>query len=175
MKQIGDFIDSLCGQRKSTNKVLVSIWALFVKPSKQKTIVNWSDAIFATKKFWLLHVPVELFACPDLIEFQQKSICYQIYACKINKPTEMFVSRILGGHHPQTLHYNFAQIAKNPQNGTIGLFLFGDGNFAMVDTSGITNETTYELSAQEQPSILDMETAPCQGTAGGRFWQMVAL
>ena len=40
----------------------------------------------------------------------------------------------------------------------------------MVDSSGISNKTIYELSAQEQTSILEMERAPCQGNAGGTFY-----
>jgi hypothetical protein len=39
----------------------------------------------------------------------------------------------------------------------------------MVDTSTITNETIYEISAKESSSIVSMETAPRQGSAGGRF------
>ena len=50
------------------------------------------------------------------------------------------------------------------------MVLFGGGNFAMVNTSGISNETIYKLSAQEQSSILEMESAPCQGNAGGTFY-----
>ena len=139
--------------------------------AKKGPIVNWSDALVATNyKFPIRLVPDELLACSDFIEFQRKPIRYRTFACENNKPSQMFVSKISGGHHPPTFQYDLTQIAENPQDGTIGVVLFGDGDFAMVDTSGISNETIYELSAQEQTSILEMESSPRQGTAGGTFY-----
>ena len=138
--------------------------------AKRGPIVNWSDAILATKKFPLRHVPAELLACPDFLEFQRQPIRYRTFACEDNNPSAMFVSRISGGHHPPAFQYDLTQIAENPNDGTVGVVLFGRGDFAMVDTSGISNETIYELSAQEQTSILEMESAPRQGNAGGSFY-----
>ena len=68
--------------------------------AKRGPIVNWSDAILATKKFPLRHVPAELLACPDFLEFQRQPIRYRTFACEDNNPSAMFVSRISGGHHP---------------------------------------------------------------------------
>ena len=61
----------------------------------------------------------------------------------------MFVSRISGGYHPPTFQYDLTQIAENLQHGTIVVVLFGGGNFAMINTSGISKEKIYKLSAQE--------------------------
>ena len=139
--------------------------------AKRGPIVNWSDAITVPKKnLPLRRMPPELLACPDFLEFQRKPIRYRTFACEDNNPTKMFASKISGGHHPPSFQYDITQIAENPQDGSIGLVLFGDGDFAMVDTSGISNETIYELSAQEQSSILDMESASRQGNAGGTFY-----
>ena len=83
----------------------------------------------------------------------------------------MFVTQISGGHLPPSFRYDLTQITEHPNDGTVGVVvLFSGGDFAMVDASGISNETIYELSAQEESSILEMESAPHQGNAGGIFY-----
>ena len=40
--------------------------------------------------------------------------------------------QISGGHCPPTFQYDLTQIAENPQDGTVGLILYGGSNFIMA-------------------------------------------
>ena len=138
--------------------------------AKKGPVIDWPDAIaIPAKTIPLNKPPGELLTCPSFLHFSTQPIRVRTIALPDNKPSAMWESRICGGKHPQSFNYAPWQVAENPGDGSIGLLLFGRGDFAMVDTSTISNETIYNLSQGETASILEMETGRRQGAAGGRF------
>jgi hypothetical protein len=134
-------------------------------------VIDWPDAVCVTKGSILssVQLPAKLMVCPHFVEFMAQPIRVRKIDVPYNKPTETFCSQITGGKHPHHFRYNLDQVAQNPSDGSIGLLIFGGEDFAMVDTSGISNETIYQLSANESQSITEKETGKRQGTAGGSF------
>jgi hypothetical protein len=131
--------------------------------AKRGPIINWARAVEID-----MSLPVSL-DCPTFLFFAKQPIRVRTFKIHDNNPTPMFISRIAGGKHPKDFQYHPSQLAHNPGDGSIGLLLLGDNDFAMVDTSYISNEAIYELSAQETGSILDMDAGSRWGVAGGRF------
>jgi hypothetical protein len=138
--------------------------------AKKGPVIDWPDAVHVpTTAFPSGRVTSEILACPSFSQFMNHKVLVRRLVIDNNAPTDMFISRIAGGKHPHDFRYHYSQVAENPSDGSIGLLLFGKGDFAMVDTSGISNEAIYQLSAQETKSVMEMETGSRQGCAGGRF------
>ena len=140
--------------------------------SKQGPIVDWSDAVSVRKTFFVEEatLPPTLTLCPSFVHFMATPILVRKMIVHDNTPTAVFRSCITGGKHPWRWSYPTEQIAENPGDGSIGLLVFhGTEDFAMVDTSHLSNETIYQLSENEMKIIAEKEKGRRVGNAGGRF------
>lgn len=153
-------------------EVLLQIFEIrdvHVVQAKKGSVINWPEAVEVSKTYLCnLQLPVQLLACPSFIEFMRHPIRVRKQSIDDNNPTSMFASKVRGGKHPENFCYEHDQIAQNPGDGSIGLLIFGD-DFAMVDTSMISNETIFLCSQDDKESIANKETAMRAGIAGGSF------
>ena len=133
-------------------------------------MIDWPDAMEVPKTHFATNsLPPALRCCPYLAQFLLTKILVRRIDVQKSLPSPKFLSCITGGKHPPHFEYTRDQVAHNPGDGSIGLLVFGEEDFAMIDTSGISNEAIYHISADESKSIAEKEMGKRQGVAGGRF------